>query len=186
MDEVLANTIDYLCKIKDVPNPYLKKENLGVRSLHTLLKIDWQDLWMNLDIDFWANIPLYPWAQDLINFCELMCPNEVYFLTSPVPDGVSSSGKQLWVNRNFPKYMGKLIVAHAKHAVVDNYSVLIDDSEFNEQKFLEDNKIYNFILFPSEGNRLHNMKNLPNWFETLCNEIKWSIEYNVCKSTCPQ
>lgn len=185
MDEVLADTLDYMCSVFNFENPYLKEENLGVRSLHELLKKDWRDVWMNLGVDFWANIPPYYWAQDLINYCETLCPNEVYFLTSPVPDGCCASGKQLWVNKNFPKYTGKLIIAHAKYAVVDQYSVLVDDSEHNERKFLDNHKIYNFVLFPSFSNRMHPMRKLPDWFEKTLAEIKWSIEYNVYKPSCP-
>lgn len=155
MDDVLLDTTDYLIKWHKKKFPFYKAENCGSREVHTLLDMTWQECWGDLPTEFWESIPFCPWGRDVIKLCEKYFGDNVYLLTSPIPNGVCSMGKQLWVNHNMPRYKNKLIIGHKKYVIVADDGILIDDSYSNEEKFASAGKSESFFLFPSYQNKLH-------------------------------
>jgi len=154
VDDVLADTSSYLFKYHNFPNIFDDPAKCGERDVHRHFNMSWHDCWYELPQVFWENIPKMPWCNNLIQLCEEYAPGEVYLLTSPIRNGVCSAGKQLWANKYLRKYASKLIIAHAKHAVVGTDGLLIDDSYENQERFIERAKSENFYLFPSYQNEL--------------------------------
>ena len=159
MNDTLLDTTKYLVEWHKVAWPYDDPKNCGHRDNSEVLGLTWQQCWGNLPVEFWESIPKAPWADDVIKLCENEATGAVYLLTSPIPNGICAHGKTLWVNQHMPKYKNKLIIAHKKFAVVDQYSLLIDDSYLNEEKFEIAGKRDNFLLFPSYMNRCYTMMN---------------------------
>lgn len=154
MDDVLLMTTDYAFKYHNVKSPFNNPENCGTRNVHSSVGMTWETFWHDLPQSFWETIPKADWANDIIRLFELYFGDEVYLLTSPIPDGKCSAGKQLWVNQFMPKYKANLITAHRKYACVGQDGFLLDDSYKNEKKFNQYGKAKNFFLFPSYQNRL--------------------------------
>ena len=154
MDDVLLACSQYVIDWHGKKSPFDKPENCGTRDIHTSLGMSWEDCWNNLPEIFWKTVPFCPWGRGLVELAERYFPGEVYLLTSPIPNGVSSSGKQLWVNTHMPEYKNRMIIGHKKHVCVADDGILIDDSYLNEEKFAEYNKSDSFFLFPSYMNRL--------------------------------
>lgn len=155
LDDTLLNTTQFFLNYHDLPNPYADINNRGRRDPHTMLGMDWEDFWFNLPIELWASIPKYPWADQLVEWSQKLT-NTVYFMSSPIPDGNCSHGKQLWVNTHYAQYSGNLVLAHHKEILVDKSSqILIDDSTNNEKRFEHIDKSSAFYLFPAQSNRLH-------------------------------
>lgn len=153
----MADTSRYLVHWHKKEWPYDDPALCGSRNNHETLKMSWEECWNELPSEFWETIPKFSWADKLLEIAEKYAPGEVYFLTSPIPNGVCAHGKTLWINENYPEYKNKLIIGHKKYAIVDNNSLLIDDSYETENKFENRGKRNNFILFPSYLNRHHSM-----------------------------
>ena len=186
MDEVLVDTHTGLMAWHGIKNdPYKIAENCGNRNTHKMINMSWYDCWYKPNYKFWESLPPMPWAKQLVELSEEFTPGEVYFLTSPVPNGHCSHGKQLWVNQHFPKHSKKLIIAHCKYAVVDTNSILLDDSYSNEKKFIDEGKANNFYLFPSLMNNRH--LDFPKMIDDnniLLNEVREVLNERILQSTC--
>lgn len=154
LDDMLLNTSAHLFNYHGVPNLFNDPSKCGKRDIHKHLNMTWNECWYELSQSFWESIPKMAWADNLIKLCEEYTPGEVYLLTSPIRNGACLAGKQLWTNKYLGKYASKLIIGHAKHAVVGTDGLLIDDSYENQEKFIEYNKGENFYLFPSYQNEL--------------------------------
>ena len=154
VDDVLADTSNHVLAKYNKMGLFDNPDNCGKRDFHNLIGKSWHECWNLLDQDFWTHIPKMPWCDSLIELCEKYTPGEVYLLTSPIRNGKCSAGKQLWTNKYLSKYSSKLIIGHAKHAVVGVDGLLIDDSYENEEKVVERAKGDNFYLFPSYQNKL--------------------------------
>jgi 5'(3')-deoxyribonucleotidase len=180
IDDVLVNCSDGICKFVQRENPYKDQKNWGEREIHVLLDIDWRDMWVNAPWQIWANFEKMPWADKLVEIAiDLVGPDNVYLLTAPVKSEGCCYGKQVWAENTYPNI--PLIIAKEKQACVDNDSVLIDDSIKNKERFFEDKKENNFILFPSYGNML---AGLVDTFTQNLNLMEAYIRtnYEVCKS----
>lgn len=155
MDDVLLDTSNYVIKWHNKQWPFGEEKNCGSRDIHNILNMSWEECWNNLPVEFWESIPFCPWAKQLIELGEYYFPNEVYLLTSPIPNGVCSMGKHFWVNKYMPNYSNRIIIGHKKHACVGENGLLIDDSYLNEDKFIEYGLTDSFYLFPSYQNKLY-------------------------------
>ena len=81
--------------------------------------------------DFWANLPLHPWANDLVNTLEESGVPWV-FLTKASKDVGFYSGRYEWINKHFPQHVDKLwIVRGNKHLLARSNRLLIDDLSRN-------------------------------------------------------
>lgn len=155
LDDTLLDTSNYLIEWHGKVSPFTDPTKCGSREISDYLGMSWEDCWNKLPSVFWETVPFAPWGKDLVALAETYFGKEVYLLTSPIPNGECSKGKQLWVNKFMPKYTKKLIIAHRKHACVGHDGILIDDSYSMEAKFIEYEKSQSFFLFPSYQNKLH-------------------------------
>lgn len=155
LDDTLLDTTNYLLQWHKKPFIFDDVKNCGKRNIHDAINMSHHDTWEALPVEFWETIPWTPWGKEMLKVAEKYFGDEVYLLTSPIPNGVCSMGKQLWVNKNLPKYKNKMIIGHKKYACVQSNGLLIDDSYTHEQKFIERGKRDSFFLFPSYQNNLH-------------------------------
>ena len=153
MDDVTLDTTNYLIKWHNKPWPFDDPKNCGNRNIAQILGMSYRECWEDLPVEFWATIPWTPWGEAMVAEAEKYFPDQVYLLTSPIPNGVCSHGKQLWVNKNMPEYKNKMIIGHKKYVVVNEDGLLIDDSYTNEEKFDKAGKSESFFLFPSYQNK---------------------------------
>jgi len=179
IDDVLADCSGGICKFVGRENPYNNKENWGNREIHELLNIDFQDMWVKPSWEVWAGFELLPWANTIVQTAiSLVGVSNVFLLTAPVVSEGCCYGKQIWKINNYPDI--QMIIAKEKQACVDSNSFLIDDSVKNEERFINDNKKNNFLLFPSYSNRL---ADLVDNFKTDLNLVEQYIKanYEFCK-----
>lgn len=128
----------------------------GVYEMRDAIGIDDADFWAPINVagaDWWANLPPYSWAEDLIKLCELL--GEVGIATSPNRDGASAAGKTSWMWRHCPRLARKMMIGPCKEWLAHSGAILIDDSDEKCQKFEAKGGIA--IVFPQPWNSKHDM-----------------------------
>lgn len=135
VDGVLAQFVEGACKKLGVKNPYLNRNNWGKYDLPSLLGMGSKQFWDSLDdIDFWANLEPYEWAEGLVDLCESY--GDVYFLTSPMFGWKCPAGKAKWLDKYFPGYNRRWLIGAPKHLLANrDDAFLIDDSVQNVDRF---------------------------------------------------
>jgi 5'(3')-deoxyribonucleotidase len=94
------------------------------------------EFWRAIDAagsDFWATLPIYPWALDLYRECKAIAPT--IFLTSPSQCPSSMHGKLRWMQDNFGRQFRDYLVGPKKEFCATPDTILIDDSDANCKKF---------------------------------------------------
>jgi hypothetical protein len=162
MDDTLFDTTEAAYKHHGFSNFYkTNKEIRGKRSVHEHADFSFEDFWYSLPVEFWTNIPKYEWADELIKrSCDVYGPKNVFFLTSHIPNESCPAGKQACINKHWPKLRDQIVMSHNKSSLVDNKSILVDDSFHHEFDFDINYKQKNFCLFPSMQNELHDIAEL--------------------------
>ena len=112
------------------------------------------EFWDRQDFDFWANLPLTPEADQVLELLEGADP---IIMTSPSKTG--AGGTQAWIWKHLPKifHEGRYLIGPPKWACANPKSVLIDDHDGNIDKFRWAGG--NGILFPRPWNSKRMMKN---------------------------
>lgn len=123
------------------------------------------DFWNNLTDDFWVNLNFTKEAKTILTLLEDFKP---CILTSPGWTG--AGGKQKWLRKNLPKYFKeeRYLIGPAKHYLAHAFSLLIDDSENNVEKFREAGG--NAILVPRPWNSLRDKED--KLFQHIAKEFK--------------
>ena len=99
---------------------------------------------------------------------------KVYFLTMPMPNLESASGKMIWVNDNLSIYLKRTIITQApKHLLARPNTLLIDDKDENVDGFCEAGG--KALLVPRPWNRAHLQANrtaevVKEFLERICQE----------------
>ena len=104
--------------------------------------------------NFWTNLD---WTSDGHNILRIVThyvkPENIYLLTTPMPNLQSAWGKAEWVNKHLPVYNKRLIITRApKHLLAGPNRLLIDDNDDNVNGFQEHGG--NAILINRPWNRL--------------------------------
>jgi len=77
--------------------------------------------------EFWANIPRYPWAKDLVRLVDRSGINFTFLTKAPMGTG-AWSGKARWIESNFGAHQNKLwVVRGDKSIMAQKGYLLIDD-----------------------------------------------------------
>lgn len=108
----------------------------GEYSLEKVLGITTEQLWWAIDmvgVDFWAQLPIYPWALRLYRALELY--GDVYLLSAPSSSPHSHAGKRLWMQQHFGESFNKYVLTRHKHLLSGENRFLIDDHDLNCSKF---------------------------------------------------
>ena len=121
---------------------------------------DWPDVTFEMVNDictfkFWQNLF---WMHDGHEILRSLFPKfeleQVYLLTTPMPNLESASGKMMWVNDNLSIYLKRTIIIQApKHLLARSNTLLIDDKDKNIDKFIEAGG--RGLLVPRPYNRAH-------------------------------
>lgn len=106
---------------------YEMKDAIGVQDIEF-----WQPI-NNIGADWWAELPVFPWAAELVEFCESM--GDVGIATSPNRDGASAAGKTAWMWKHFPRLARRMMIGPCKEWLARSGTVLIDDSDEKCRKF---------------------------------------------------
>ena len=98
---------------------------------------------------FWKDLPIYPWAMDLVQACRAIAPTTL--LSTPSLHPSSRRGKIAWMQQVLGDEFG-CILSHDKAGDCGRPgAVLIDDYEVNTSAWTA--KGGHAILFPHIGNR---------------------------------
>lgn len=131
LDGVLVNFNKVACKIVGAPYPPTKwhwyKDILdGFNRVNNACTVD-----------FWKDLE---WAPDghgiLRTVTYYINPQNIYLLTTPMPNLQSAWGKAEWVDKHLPDYNKRLIITRApKELLARSGRLLIDDKDENINKF---------------------------------------------------
>lgn len=131
VDDVLANFCKAACEILNVPYPPSKwrwYEDIpnGFERLNNAC-----------DILFWKFLEWMPDGKEILAIVEsYFHPENIYLLTTPMPNSGSGTGKMLWVKKHIPQYYERLIISTApKHLLARPDTLLIDDRGENVIEF---------------------------------------------------
>ena len=128
----------------------------GKYDLEEILGIPQDEIWEVLDKEgpeFWANLPVLPWATDLCALTRKMV-GRFYIATSPSRAPASSMGKVYWMQRFFDPRFRRYMLGSHKYLMAKPGVVLIDDSDDKCAKFIEAGG--SAILFPQPWNANYN------------------------------
>jgi len=83
------------------------------------------------DVDFWATLPLHPWAEDLMQ--AVWKTGLPYAFLSGIPFGNAFDGRKIWLDSHFDnggkfRPHERLVLALEKQFVVTAKDILIEDS----------------------------------------------------------
>ena len=94
------------------------------------------DFWNPLGYDFWANLPVYDTAEEVVDICQkAVGPENVCLLTSPCATRGCAEGKIEWVRKHFPQFKRRVLVGEAKEFCASPTSMLVDDHDNNIDAF---------------------------------------------------
>lgn len=84
--------------------------------------------------ELWANLPKFPWTDDLFELCRSTVPTVI--MTRPAPNPESAHGKMAWIQKNYPD-IERFAITPCKHHLAHPGGLLIDDSVEGTAKFRE-------------------------------------------------
>jgi len=105
----------------------------------------------DLGVDFWMNLPWYPWADELIELCEEA--GGFVIASTPARRSHSAKGKVLCLQERFGRGFRDYMLGPHKQLMAGSGLVLIDDSDEQVEAFREAGG--EAILFPQRWNRDH-------------------------------
>jgi len=159
MDGVIA---DFVHAFMHIHKRMDLAHNLTTRCLEEVLGITQEECWAPIVDEkhyFWDEIPIFPWAIELYQFCRQIGP--VTFLSRPIclPElngrdtAYCVRGKLTWLRRNFGQEIDEhdVIFTGRKESVAKPGVLLVDDDERYELKFRE--RGARQIVFPACYNR---------------------------------
>lgn len=122
-----------------------------------------EEFYRGMDSEFWASIPLYENAKELVSTASsIVGPENVCFVSNPMDGHGAILGKKCWVREHFPQIPLILSVpaedgSPPKHFLASPDSILIDDCERNCKAFRRNGG--EAWVFPQPWNsNLHNFK----------------------------
>jgi len=147
MDDVLVDFMGGLHKALDIPYNYFnypyKKGEWDILGY----QIKWQhypDCLVTFEkcnqcctTSFWQNLKWMHDGHDILRVVlDKFHPEQIYLLTTPMPNLESASGKMMWVNDNLPVYLKHTIITQApKFLLARPDTLLIDDKNQNVDEF---------------------------------------------------
>ena len=120
--------------------------------------------------DFWAGLRWMHDGKEILSMLEEEFGKEnIFLLTTPMPNPGSGTGKMQWVQRHLPEYSKQLIISSApKHLFAGPDTLLVDDKDGNTGDFYANNG--KAILINRPWNNGH--KRVAQTIEDLENGLK--------------
>lgn len=142
---------------------------------HTGILYEIPTFWEHFKREFWAELPLTPWALDLIDLCtKYVHKSEIAICTSPTKCGDCLAGKLDWIETYLPDWMHRqYLMTPRKAFCAAPGHVLIDDAYENTQAFQEAEG--RAITFPQPWNHYRNsmgeeLKYVKEWLDKFDQE----------------
>jgi len=90
-------------------------------------------------INFWRNLEWMHDGPDILRtILDRFNPNQIYLLTTPMPNVESPTGKWIWIKENLPQYYQRTIITQAPKALLARSdTLLIDDKDQNIDEFIK-------------------------------------------------
>lgn len=133
MDGVLVDFVSSVNKLMGIP------ENIPAttRNWWENYNITFEQVNKYCTIDFWENLAWLPDGKKILTAVLDKFPqDQVYLLTTPMPNNGSWTGKYNWVKKHLPLFEKQLIITLAsKDIFADPDTLLIDDYDKNIEKF---------------------------------------------------
>lgn len=154
MDGVIADFVTG-CFIQH-NRPELKPDHVFTWDFHkTMLRCDDEqkikEFWDSKGFDFWANLPLEPWAYGIISTVQALFGDRVLIVTSVPSSPASYDGKREWIRKHFPIYKDRVCACTPKWMLAHPNALLIDDRDENVEEFVKHGG--RGILFPRSWNK---------------------------------
>lgn len=162
MDDVIADFMGELHKALNIPYnysnyPYKKGiwDILGHQIMLNDELVSFEQCNDCCDIHFWHYLEWMYDGRDILRMIlDKFHTNQIYLLTTPMPNVCSPTGKTLWVRDNLPEYIKRTIITQApKHLLARPDTLLIDDKDKNIDGFIEAGG--RGLLVPRLWNRAH-------------------------------
>ena len=87
--------------------------------------------------DFWAGLDWMPDGKEILELIEdEFGYDNIYLLTTPMPNVGSYDGKIRWVQNHIPRFLNRTIITQApKYIFANDNAILIDDRDENIEAF---------------------------------------------------
>ena len=139
MDGVITDFAKGVCKALGKVNPY-PDETRDYTFWHAWPDISTKDVNAICNQEFWHNLEWTDDGRDTLRaIMDTLGLEKVYFLTIPMPNLESASGKMMWINDNLPVYLGRIIITTRevpKSLLARPDALLIDDKDENVDEFI--------------------------------------------------
>ncbi len=148
LDGVITNFLQLSIQVCQLPLDHTKVDKWDF--LNGLMSS--REFWMRIsEYDkFWEDMPMYPYATQLINMLYSIDGIQLFFCSSPGPDYHSSSGKVQFLRKNDFLQHNNYILTQHKYLLANKDTLLIDDSYTNCKSFIENGG--NSIIWPQLWN----------------------------------
>jgi hypothetical protein len=168
MDGVLCDFVGAALRLFDA-SPLLATWPAGEWDVAKVLGVTDAEFWGRIDAQgqgFWAELPEYPWASQLVDFLERI--GEVVICTTPSAAHYSAAGKVIWLERHFGGRFARRYVmvrdepespskrapwAYSKAMLARSGVCLVDDNDRNVERFKTHGG--RAVLVPQPWNGLH-------------------------------
>lgn len=185
VDDVLADFMDGIHKTLNIPYNYkiypYKKGDWNILGYQTKLNdgslVTFEKCNACCTTLFWQHLEWMHDGHDILKeVIKYFKPEQIYLLTSPMPNVESATGKWIWVKKNLPKYYKQTIITQApKSLLAKPDCLLIDDKDENVEEFIAAGG--DAILVPRPWNKLYKDKDCA-WFTVATELVK---KMNGCK-----
>lgn len=155
MDGVLADFVGGICKVHNLPSPYLDSSSHGIWDTEVLWGMSATKFWKPANnLEFWINLSKTEEADALVSLVSgIFGETNVAILSAPSHDPNCIGGKMTWINKYYPQFQDRLIFGGAKEFLAGPGNYLIDDRDRNIDRFVEAGGIG--IPVPRLWNRHH-------------------------------
>jgi len=159
MDGVLVDFIGGLHRALEIPFDYSnypyepgRWDILGDIASRAKVSLSYPNLLCSTH--FWESLSWMADGKEILELVERRFGEEnVYLLTTPMPNPQSWTGKYLWAEKHLPQYKKRIIITHLQKSMFASENrVLIDDKDQNVDEFMAAGG--NTILVPRVWNRL--------------------------------
>ena len=146
----------YDCKIKEWP----------VGQLEKAFNMTAKQFWGNLDSDFWIKLKWCADGQSILTKLVMAFGEEnIVICTSPTLHPQAAFGKMAWIQNHLPEFSRRFLIGPAKEFLAHDRSILVDDFDYNVDKFREHGG--HAILVPRPWNSNRKLETLPHITECL-------------------
>ncbi len=163
LDGVLVDLIGGMEEHFDIK---IKEWPEGETSFEKVFNMTPKQLWGNLGFEFWSNLK---WNFDgqyiLTKLIMTFGEKNIVICTSPTLHPQAAAGKMAWIQKQMPDFSRRFMIGSAKEFLAHDRAILVDDFDYNVDKFREHGG--HAILVPRPWNSNNNLETLPHIDECL-------------------